>query len=286
MPELSSLTRETLALLDNYKNLGLMFPQGYNVKNELSRALLKLVGQKTKHGPVLQVCTKESVVNALLDMCIQGLTVNQGYFIPYDNVLTFQRSYFGTVALMKRLTGAKNIVAQCVYKGDEFEYEIENGISRVTKHKSGLQNMVKENVIAAYAIISFEDGRQYAEIMPRSQILAAWRMSRACPFGQDGKLRRDSTHYLYFEEMAKRTVIQRACKIMLNSAVTDPSGALIVQKLNEEIEEASEMALELETTEAIENMEVLELPEETPSETGEAPEVETEPEPALAERPF
>ncbi|RME62433.1 MAG: recombinase, partial [Nitrospirae bacterium] len=45
---------------------------------------------KTKKGPVLQVCTKESIVNALLDMCIQGLSVNQGYFIPYENILTFQ----------------------------------------------------------------------------------------------------------------------------------------------------------------------------------------------------
>ncbi len=61
--------------------------------------------------PVLEVCSKNSIANALLDMVVQGLNPakKQCYFIAYGNGLACQRSYFGTMAVTKQVAGAKEI---------------------------------------------------------------------------------------------------------------------------------------------------------------------------------
>ncbi|MBR6129023.1 MAG: recombinase RecT, partial [Bacteroidaceae bacterium] len=86
----------------------LILPRNYSVENNMKSAWLILQETLDRNGkPVLEVCTKASVANALFDMVLQGMSVskNQGYFIAYGNKLEFQRSYFGTVALAKRVHG-------------------------------------------------------------------------------------------------------------------------------------------------------------------------------------
>ena len=84
----------------------LQLPPNYSAQNALYSAWLTLQGVKDKNDrPALQVCTKESITNSLLDMVIQGLNPSrkQCYFIPYGNALTLQRSYFGTMGVTKRV---------------------------------------------------------------------------------------------------------------------------------------------------------------------------------------
>ncbi len=91
---------------------GLTLPANYSVENHMKSAWLILQSTKDRDGnPALSVCTKDSIANALFDMVLQGLAVskNQGYFIVYGNKLEFQRSYFGTVALAKRVGGIKSL---------------------------------------------------------------------------------------------------------------------------------------------------------------------------------
>lgn len=74
------------------------FPNNYSPENALKSAWLKLQEVKDKNGKLaLDVCTKPSIANALLNMIIQGLNPmkNQCYFIPFGNQLTLMRSYFG-----------------------------------------------------------------------------------------------------------------------------------------------------------------------------------------------
>ena len=105
----------------------LKFPPNYSPENALMSAYLVMQQTTTPDKkPVLSVCTQESVANALLDTVVQGLNPvkKQCYYIPYGNTLTCQRSYFGTMAVCKRVTGAQEIFAEVVYEGDQFEYEI------------------------------------------------------------------------------------------------------------------------------------------------------------------
>src|SRR5690606_36511103 len=138
-----------------------------SVENAMKSAWLILQNTFDKaKRPVLQVCSKDSIANALLDMAGQGLNPakKQGYFIAYGKQLVFQRSYFGTMAVTTRVAGAKDIFAEIVYKGDEFEYTIRNGNKNITKHIQKIENVDPDNIVAAYCTIIFDDERQFTEI--------------------------------------------------------------------------------------------------------------------------
>lgn len=100
------------------------FPSRYNPGNALRSAWLQIQETKDLNGrPALEVCTKESVANALLNTVVQGLSPSkkQVYYIVYGNQLQAQRSYFGTMAATKRIPGVVDVWADVVYEGDQFQ---------------------------------------------------------------------------------------------------------------------------------------------------------------------
>lgn len=106
----------------------LVIPKNYAIGNELKMAFFSLEEVKTADKkPALQVCTKGSIANALLKMCIQGLSVWKGQccFIAYGNKIKLQRQYAGTIALALRTGKVKDVpYAEIIYDGDVIEYEI------------------------------------------------------------------------------------------------------------------------------------------------------------------
>ena len=148
-------------------------------------------------------------------MVLQGLAVskNQGYFIVYGNKLEFQRSYFGTVALAKRTGGiTKEPIANVIYEGDEFIYEIlpETAQIKIIKHDQKIENIDNSKIKAAYALIKLADGTSQIALMSMQQIRAAW--NQGATKGQS------PAHKNFPDEMAKKTVIGRACKMIINSS--------------------------------------------------------------------
>jgi recombination protein RecT len=221
----------------------LHLPPNYSVENAMKSAWLILQNTVDKDKrPVLQVCSKDSIANALLDMAVQGLNPakKQGYFIAYGKQLVFQRSYFGTMAVTKRVAGAKDIFAEVVYKGDEFEYTIKNGNKYITKHIQRIENVDPNNIVAAYCTIIFDDDRQFTDIMTWAEIQKAWSKSKMNP-EKEG-----STHKEFAQEMARKTVINRACKRYLNSS---DDGSLLMQHVNRADEVAAEAEVEAEIEE-------------------------------------
>lgn len=221
----------------------LHLPPNYSVENAMKSAWLILQNTTDKDKrPVLQVCTRDSIANALLDMVVQGLNPakKQGYFIAYGRQLVFQRSYFGTMAVTKRVAAAKDIFAEPVYKGDEFRYEIRNGNKRVTKHEQSIENVDPDNIVAAYCTIVFDDDRQFTDIMTWQEIKKAWSKSKMNP-EKEG-----STHKEFAQEMARKTVINRACKRYLNSS---DDGSLLMHHVNRADEIAAEAEVEAEIEE-------------------------------------
>jgi recombination protein RecT len=227
------------------ENGELHFPANYSPENAMKSAwlILQTVQDRNKQ-PALQVCTKDSIANALLDMVVQGLNPakKQGYFIVYGNQLVFQRSYFGTMAVTKRVTGAKDIDAAVIYEGDEVDYEMENGRIVNLKHKQKFGNINKEKIQGAYGTIVMPDGRVYHELMTIDEIRQAW--SKAQFWGKDQKIEKQgSTHEEFKQEMAKKTAINRACKKFLNSS---DDGSLVMKHINSADEVAEEAQLEEE----------------------------------------
>ena len=212
-----NVAEHVLAQVSSYQNDGsLTLPNNYSVENHLKSAWLILQSVKDRNNqPALQICTRDSVANALLDMVLQGLSVskNQGYFIVYGNILEFHRSYFGTVALAKRVGGiVKHPVANIIYEGDEFVYEFntDTAETRIIKHDQKIDNIDNSKIKAAYALIKLPNGDTHVELMSMQQIRAAW--------NQGPTKGQSPAHKNFPDEMAKKTVISRACKMIINSS--------------------------------------------------------------------
>ena len=200
--------------LQNNKMLAL--PKDYAVENHLKSAWLVLQETLDRNKkPVLESCTRVSVANCLFDMVLQGLSAQkkQCYFIAYGNKLTLIRSYFGTVALAKRAAHIQsNPIANVVYAGDEFLYEIDptTGLTRIVKHVQQIGNIDMAKIVGAYAIVKLEDGTTQVTIMSMPQIISAWAQGQG--YGTS------KTHTNFTDEMCKKTVINRACKMLINSS--------------------------------------------------------------------
>jgi recombination protein RecT len=205
---------------DLEKTNDINFPVNYSYSNALKSAWLMLnetVDRDKK--PVLQTCTESSIMNVLLDMTIQGLSPakKQCYFIAYGKKLTLSRSYMGTVAVVKRLKEVKDVKAYVIYDGDEFEqtYDYNTATLKITKFNPRFENIDTTKVIGAFAVIVGNDGPVHTEVMNINQIKMAWSKSRT-----GGQVHKD-----FAEEMAKKTVINRACKMFANTS--DDSDLLI-----------------------------------------------------------
>jgi recombination protein RecT len=212
-------------------NAEIHFPMNYSPDNALKSAWLIIQETKDRTGKsALQVCTQESIANSMLSMVVQGLNPNkkQGYFIVYGNQLQFQRSYFGTMAVCKQTTGAKDIFAEVVYEGDEFAYEIRRGKKVVTKHIQTLGNIDRKKIVAAYCTIVTADDTEFSDIMTFDELKQSWKKSKTGAM-KDGVLNETSTHGEYTAEMSKKTVTNRACKTYINSS--DDSG-LVIEHFN------------------------------------------------------
>lgn len=207
------------------KDGGLAIPANYNPANALKSAFFEMTNSAS--GNLLEKCSRESIANSLLNMAIQGLSPakKQCYFVPYGQNLSMQRSYFGTQKVVKSLTNVDDIWATIIYEGDEFEIEIEGGRERIAKHTTSFLNR-DNDIIGAYCIIKKSDGEEALTVMTRKEIEASWSQSK-----------NKSVQNKFPQEMAKRTVINRAAKAFINTS--DDSDALI-QAVNDTTEEEFE----------------------------------------------
>lgn len=189
------------------KEQGYVVPEGYSVANAVQGALMVIA-----NDPNLAKSNPESISKALFDMVVQGLsaTKTQVYFIKYGNNLSMQRSYFGTQAVLKRLPEIKDIAAYVVHEGDQFDVDFnEAGQMVVTKHETQFANL-DNDIIGAYAVITKTDGEKQYEVMTKKMIDASWSQAKS-----------KNVQQKFPEEMAKRTVINRAAKNIINTTGAD-----------------------------------------------------------------
>lgn len=209
------------AQLEEKKKYGLAFPENYSVSNALNSAYLMLqdmtvkrkVGNECVEKKVLDVCTKQSIASSLMDMTVQALNPmkKQCYFVTFGDKLTLMRSYQGTMAVARRV-GATDIRAEVIYEGDTFKYHIENGYKVIDEHIQDFKNIDNEKIAGAYAIVDHPNFTPYVEIMNIAQIKKAWAKGKA------DLSKANDVHNEFADQMAKKTVINRACKNFINSS--------------------------------------------------------------------
>lgn len=215
---------------------GLKFPVNYSVQNAMNSAYLMLKEAETKDGhPLLSVCTQESVVLSLTQMATQGLNPvkKQCYFVAYGNKCKLVPSYFGTLAILNRVKNLKRQpIANVVRQGDIFEYGYNPDMDLVIyKHETKIENL-DNPILAVYAIIE-TDNEKVVEIMSRQQLENAWGQGQSWKSAKKGGYE-SATHTKFSEEMAKKTVLNRASKRLINA--TDDSsimGDQFIEAFNE-----------------------------------------------------
>lgn len=208
---------------------GLVLPKDYNVGNALKSAwiYLQTIETRTKQKAI-DVCTKLSICNCLLEMVIRGQHPKKHcYFIACGNSLEYWERYTGKLLRAKRDTNIQDVVAQVIYEGDNFVYGVDkNGYYQLIKHETAIENINPEKIKAAYAVVIYKDGSKHLEVMTMDQIRKSWQQGAAR--GASG------AHQNFTDQMCKKTVIARACKIELDSAtdgeeeelsMTPPNGA-------------------------------------------------------------
>ena len=200
------ITSSVAARIGEMQNEGLMIAPNYSVSNALSSAYYAL--KNSNSGNLLQQCTQDSVYNALLEMVTQGLSPakKQCYFIKYGSDVQLRMSYFGTIKVTKDLQEVKDVTANVVYEGDTLEVSVENGRKKLVKHETDWQN-ADNPIIAAYCIITRTDGEEFFEVMTKKQIDKSW-----------SKAKTKNVQIDFPDQMAMRTVINRAAKMFINTS--------------------------------------------------------------------
>lgn len=209
------ITDNVLARVQEYVEAGaLKLPDDYEPGNACRSAFLTLLSVEDKNGnKALEICKKESIANALLEMVLQALSPikKQCYFMVHGDQLTMMRSYMGSIAVAKRL-GMKDIVANVVFTNDKFEYEVDSqtGRKRVLKHEQKMENIDNDKIRGGYYIITYDDGSQNMDVMTLPQIQKAWAMGTG--YGKS------KLHNNFTDEAVKKTLYNRGCKLVINTS--------------------------------------------------------------------
>ena len=104
----------------------------------------------------------------------------------------------------------KSINAEIIYDGDDFVYSIEDGRKVFVRHEQDVMNIDNDKIKGAYAVAVMADGTKLLEVMNIKQIKQSWQQGY-------GYKEKGGTHEKFADQMAKKTVINRLCKMITNT---------------------------------------------------------------------
>ena len=246
------ISAQVLARVDLFQKSGeLRIPKDYSPENALKSAYLILTDPRNN---LLAQCSKESVANALLKMVVWGLSPlkKQCNFIKYGDKLECSPEYTGNIVLARRYGNLKYIKANAIFEGDVFEFAVDAQTGRkvILKHEQTLESIGSKMLKGAYAVYELNDGATDLEIMNIVQIRDAW--------NQGAMKGQSPAHKNFPDQMACKTVINRACKLLVRGS---DDSALYSE--DEEIEEKNFIQREInENANAAETISFEEVKEE------------------------
>lgn len=168
------------------------------------------------------------------------------YIIPYGDKLQFQTGYRGLLQLARRSGEIKNLSAELVFLGDDFDVQF--GTERKITHKPDLtvNRTDYSKVTHAYAAAQLTNGETQFVVMTRDEINKVQGVAKASST--------DSPWKQWPERMALKTVLKRLTQLLPMS--TDD--ALRKAVAYDNLSEAGKLRLDHESGEVIEG-EVVEV---------------------------
>lgn len=193
--------------------------------DRLARIVLTSI-QKT---PSLLDCTQESLLGAIIQAAQLGLepdgVLGHAYLIPYKTQCQLIVGYKGMIKLARQSGEISSISAHVVRMRDEFEYAF--GLEQRLVHVPARppEEAFSQDgdgwdpgpVTYVYAVATLKDGTKQFDVMDRWQVEAIRKRSRASNSGP---------WVTDWEEMAKKTVLRRLCKMLPASVEMQTAVAL------------------------------------------------------------
>ncbi len=216
--------------------------------------LLKVALATVSRSPALAQCDNMSVLKSLMVAAELGLdpsgVLGQGYLVPFNNNKTgkkecqFIPGYRGLITLARRSGEIRSMHAEVVYEADTFK--IVKGVHPSIEHEPDYGAEIDDaRITGAYAVAEFRDGSVQFEFMPRRQIDAIRKRSKAATSGP---------WVTDFAEMARKTVMRRLCKY-LPLSVEEPLAKAVEAENRMEIGEGVGDLLQLAGTMEVEEEE-------------------------------
>lgn len=172
---------------------------------------------------ILQKCTKESLLSAVFNVALTGLTLNP--VLKYASIVPrwnpkeesyeacLEPQYQGLIYLAIKSRTVKAITSSIIYNGDvvDIDYSV---LRKILKHIPYFQAGTDQGDIkAVYSIAILSDGTELGELMTWPEIEAIRDRSESWKAYSAGKIR--SCPWLSdIGEMAKKTVIKRQLKYL------------------------------------------------------------------------
>lgn len=225
-PARVNILKDIQGQVDSATRRGLAFPSDFNLANAMASARTALItlGVIDINGTPTNTCSVASLVNAVYDMAVQGMNVGkkQGYFINYGGVLTFQRSYFGDIALAERVVPNLHVYGDVILQNEKFvpkRVHSKRGLITVVEiHEMAWPNRDMKTITGCYIganLINPETGESEdlgIELMTIEQIKTSWKKSKTYkPAG-------GTFHTEQPDQACLRTVSRRWSKFIINSS--------------------------------------------------------------------
>lgn len=194
----SDKLKKTLTLFRD--KLSKALPQGRNVDQEIN-SIIAVVAS----SPALQRCTPESIALAAFDAATIGLPINKlglVWLVPFGQEAKLQIGYRGYIQLVTESGQVLDVSAECVYEKDRFKYTL--GSNPNIEHEPPVKGD-RGKIIAVYAIARFANGFLKHIVMSKETvdfIRSKSKSSANGPWVSD------------YDEMAKKTVVKRLCKLL------------------------------------------------------------------------
>lgn len=194
--------------------------RGYleKMKSEIAMALPKhctpdrmarMALTEIRSTPALLKCSIESLMAGVMKASQEGLEfgTNRCYLVPYWNKkkqmheATYIRGYLGAVDLVRRTGELVSIGADFVCVNDDYEFE--KGFEPKCRHVPRYGN--RGDLLGFYAYAVLKDGGKQADFMTLEEVEAIRQRSKA----------KDSGPWVTdYNEMGKKTVLRRLCKLL------------------------------------------------------------------------
>ncbi len=159
--------------------------------------------------PALAKCDPYSFMGALIQAAQLGLEPGSGlghaYLIPFGTTVQLIVGYQGMIDLAMRSGKVDSIYADLVYKGDEFDYFVQDGKQKLQHRPNFSSDRHPDDIIAIYAIAQIKGGSVMIEVMTPLEV-------QTVEIGSRKGSNMSPVWKKYWAEMAKKTVIRRLFK--------------------------------------------------------------------------